>query len=78
MHILVPLKRLPVIRLARVQETTSKMTWIFDFVDPIHKFAQSIIFPRKGDPRALEAAYEALWCRWARAIKESDWKSGNA
>lgn len=78
MNLLIPIKRAPVIRLARVQETSSGKTWIFDFIDPVHKMGQSIIFPKSGHPGALEAAYEALWKRWSDALKERDWKAGNA
>lgn len=68
----------PIIRLARVQQTSSGKTWIFDFVDPINQLAQSIIMPKAGEPEHLEACYERLWVTWTQKIKETEWKEGRA
>lgn len=68
----------PIIRLARVQETSSGKTWIFDFVDPVNGIGQSIIMPKTGEPEHLEICYEKLWRDWSTKIKEAEWKEGRA
>lgn len=71
-------QRKPIVRLVRVQQTTSGRTWIFDFVDPVHRFAQSIIMPRDADPQRMEMCYEELWSRWQEKIKTDEWRAGLA
>lgn len=77
-HIISIEKRKPIVRLARVQETSSGKTWIFDFVDPVHKFAQSIIIPKFCHPEHIEACYEALWVKWSEKVREMEWRAGEA
>lgn len=78
MIILVPRKDLPIIRLARVQTTQSGKTWIFDFVDPKHKFAQSMIVFSFLPPEKIEVLYEKLWEKWSEEIKLGEWREGKA
>lgn len=68
----------PYIKLARVGETDSKNTWIFTFTDPIHKFMQSIIFPKTMPAEAMESALEDLYVKWKEQIRETEWKTGRA
>lgn len=71
-------KRKPYIKLMRVGETDSKRTWIFTFIDPIHKFMQSIIMAKDCPGEAMEASWEDLHTKWAEQIREVEWKAGVA
>lgn len=61
----------PFIRLARVQETDSKRTWIFTFTDPVHKYMQTIIVMKdlKDVAGAVENAVEKIYCEWKERIR---------
>ena len=66
-------KRKPFIKLGKVTETESKQTWIFTFVDPLHKFIQSIILVKTDDAgEKMEAMMETLYCRWQDKINENE------
>lgn len=67
----------PCIKLAKVSETESKRTWIFTFVDPIHKFMQSVILVKDhGNPaEKMEAMMENIWVSWNDKIRECNWSS---
>lgn len=68
--------RKPVIRLVKVGQTDSGRTWIFTFVDPVHKLMQSTILMKELPDAglAMEAFWDTLWERWTQAIKEREWR----
>jgi hypothetical protein len=76
MHILVPHKRVPCIKLLRVNKTASGKTFIFDFYDPIHKFAQSLIVFGFLPAEAVLELWERLYKQWADRIKHEEWEEG--
>lgn len=68
----------PIIRLGKVGETDSKRTWIFTFIEPRHKFIQSVIVMKDIQDVAykMEEAYEKIYVSWQEKIREQQWKTG--
>jgi hypothetical protein len=65
------------IKLKKVQETSSGMTWIFTFWDRGYGFIQSVILPKVAGWEGMESAYEKIWETWTQEAKYREWKAGS-